>query len=233
MNPHAVAAKESPLNLSQRAHRITIGALGILLPVMVYLLAGFRYTDGLEPWRPLESVSAYYYTGGVAALVGVLFAMSLFLFTYPGYEGFVWDSVVGKVAGVAGWGIALFPARAPHGAQRLCWWCPYTGVIHYVSALILFVAFAVFALWLFRRSSVPDKRARLKCKQTRDTICLVCGVSILVGLVWTGLAHLAGRSMLLPESLAIVAFSISWLAKGEVVQAATDAVRGMKAKAQG
>ena len=45
-----------------------------------------RPTPGLPRWETLNSVSAYYYSGAVAAFVRVIFALALFLFTYRGYK---------------------------------------------------------------------------------------------------------------------------------------------------
>ncbi|MEY2936802.1 MAG: hypothetical protein RL033_7551 [Pseudomonadota bacterium] len=220
---------EAPRQLSQQAHRISIGVLGFLLPTLTYALAGLRDTIGLAPWQLLGSVSEYYYTGGIAVFVGVLVAMALFLFTYPGYEGFLWDRILGKVAGVAGAGIALFPTRIPDGLQPLSWWRDSTGVIHYTSAVILFAIFAVFSLWLFRRSNISDPAQRTPGKRCRDQICLISGILILLGMAWSAFEAGHQRSIVLPESLAIMAFSVSWLAKGEVVSAAKEKLRGLQA----
>src|SRR5215471_6413943 len=78
-----------PRDLSYQTHRRLIGVLGFLLPILLYLVAGLRPTAPLPRWTLLDSVSAYYYTGAVAILVGVLFALSLFLFSYPGYENVI------------------------------------------------------------------------------------------------------------------------------------------------
>ncbi len=59
-------------DLSARAHRLLIGFLGLLLPVLLYVLAGLRSTTGLTSWRLLDSVSAYYYTGAIGVFIGVL-----------------------------------------------------------------------------------------------------------------------------------------------------------------
>jgi hypothetical protein len=82
-----------PKDLSQRAHRRLIGCLGIVLPVLLYGVAELRPTEGLDKWRLLPSVSAYYYTGAVGIFVGVLFALSC-LRDLRGYEGEVADRVV-------------------------------------------------------------------------------------------------------------------------------------------
>jgi hypothetical protein len=67
-------------------HRQFIGYLGLALPVLLWLIAGLRPTVGLPRWELLSSISAYYYTGAVAALVGTLIALAVFLFTYRGYN---------------------------------------------------------------------------------------------------------------------------------------------------
>jgi hypothetical protein len=223
---------EKPKRLSQNAHRIAIGALGIALPPLVYVIAGIRETVGLSRWQPLDSVSAYYHTGAIGVFVGVLFAMALFLITYPGYEGFVWDRVVGKVGGAAGLGVALFPAGAPLGVQAPSWWRERTGIIHYSCALVLFATFVLFSVWLFRRSNIPERRLRPLAKRRRDDICLACGLGIVGCSIWAGVAALGSQSMLVPESLAIVAFSVSWLVKGEARRTAVDAVRALTTEAE-
>src|ERR1700757_4451397 len=104
-----VAADPSAENLSQQAHRQLIGYLGLLLPFLLYGVAGLRHTAGLVPWRLLSSISAYYYTGAVAVFVGVLFALALFLLTYRGYKGVIADRVLGLIGGTAAIFVALFP----------------------------------------------------------------------------------------------------------------------------
>jgi hypothetical protein len=59
-------------DLSGQAHRQLIGYIGLLLPILLIVIAGFRPTHHLASWKILESVSAYYYTGAVAAFVGML-----------------------------------------------------------------------------------------------------------------------------------------------------------------
>src|SRR5262249_53449581 len=74
-------------DLSNQAHRRVIGFLGLILPWTLLLLAALRPTKGLPTGPPLDSLSSYYYTGAVAFFVGVVFSLSLFLFTYRGYKG--------------------------------------------------------------------------------------------------------------------------------------------------
>lgn len=212
-------------DLSQQAHRQLIGLLGLFLPVLLYLLAGLRPTDGLHPWSLLPSVSAYYYTGAVGVFTGVLFALSLFLFTYPGYKGIIADRLVGRLGGAAALGVALFPTAAPDGLTEPSWWTPTLRVVHYVSAVLLFTAFILFSVWLFRKSNIPKRRDRPADKRRRDDACLACGIVMIGSMLWAASALFTHAPIFWPESMAIVAFAGSWLVKGEAHQLVRRAVR--------
>ena len=207
--------RDAPVDLSLQTHRRIIGTLGLMLPALIYLFAGARPTADLPAWRLLGSVSAYYYTGGVGVFVGVLFALSLFLFSYRGYEGVKADRIVGTVGGTAALVVALFPTHAPVASLQPGWWAPPTGIIHYVAAVVLFGAFILFSVWLFRRSATPRRRDRPADKRLRDDVCLVCGLVMIAAVIWAAALGLSGGPIFLPEAVAIVAFAVSWLVKGE------------------
>jgi hypothetical protein len=208
------ARRDPPKDLSQQAHRRLIGFLGLGLPVLLYVVAALRPTDGQPGLSLLDSVSGYYYTGAVGIFVGILFALSLFLFTYPGYEGVIADRVVGWLGGASAMGVALFPTASPDGFSAPSWWHPWHRVIHYVSAVLLFVSFILFSIWLFRKSNVP-KSQRPPDKRRRDAVCLTCGIVMIVCVLWAASALLTDIAIFWPEAIAIVAFAVSWLAKGE------------------
>jgi heme A synthase len=220
-----------PQDLSQRAHRQLVGAQA-LLPVLLYAVAGLRPTPGLPRWGLLSSVSAYYYTGSVGIFVGVLFALSLFLFTYPGYKGEIADRVVGWLGGAAALGVALFPTAAPDGLSEPAWWTPRLRVVHYVSAVLLFVAFILFAIWLFRKSNLP-KSSRPVEKRRRDAVCLACGIVMVVCVLWAASSSITDAPIFLPEALAIVAFALSWLVKGEAYLPVMAAMRRLSGHNRG
>jgi len=204
-----------PQNLSYQTHRRLIGYLGFLLPVLLYVLAGLRHTDMLTPWHLLDSISAYYYTGSVGVLVGILFALSLFLFTYQGYEDVIADRVVGAVGGFAALGVAFFPTGAPMGTSAPTWWSPTTRVIHYVSAIVLFGSFITFSIWLFRKSNIPAKADLPAGKRRRNAIYLWCGIVMIACMIWAGSSLFTGAAIFWPEAIALWAFALSWLVKGE------------------
>ncbi len=222
------AASHPPSELSQQGHRRLIGVLGMLLPILLYLLAGLRPTGGLERWELLDSVSAYYYTGAVGVFVGILFSLSLFLLTYPGYEGVLADRLVGWLGGAAALGVALFPTAAPPNLAEPTWWAPWVRTVHYISAVLLFVSFILFAIWLFRKSSILHRADRPRDKRWRDDICLACGIAMIVAVLWAGSSVITGRPIFLPEAIAIVAFAVSWLVKGEAYQPVLRAVKRIR-----
>ena len=203
-------------SLSQQAHRRLIGILGLLLPLLLYVFAGLRHTVGLPAWTPLNSISAYYYTGAVAIFVGVLFALALFLSTYPGYKGVIADRLLGLVGGTAAILVALFPTSAPDGLSAPTWWSPYMRTVHYLSAVVLFVAFILFAIWLFRKSNIPRRGDRPLEKRRRDDICLASGIIMIASVLWAASSMFTHAPIFIPESIAIIAFAVSWLTKGEV-----------------
>ncbi len=207
-----------PRDLSQRAHRRLIGILGFFLPGLLFLLAGLRPIEELPPWKILTSVSAYYYTGAVGVFVGVLFALSLFLFTYQGYEGDKADGFLGKIGGAAALGVALFPTTAPFCLSEPAWWSPAIRVVHYVSAIVLFTSFILFSIWLFRKSNISNRQDRPPDKQMRDNIYLVCGIVMIICVLWAASSLFTKASIFWPEAFAIMAFAISWLVKGEAYQ---------------
>ncbi len=212
----SLTPSSDPEDLSGRLHRQLIGVLGGALPLMLWLIAALRPNDPAARWSPQDSVSAYYYTGAVAAFVGLLVALALFLLTYQGYRGkyHVYDRVAAIIAGLAALGVAFFPTKAPTGALKPAWWTDPIGYAHFAFAGILFGMFAVFSLWLFRKTT--PGREPSPDKKVRNWIYLVCGLVIVASMAWTVVSRLKGGPIFAPESFALGAFAVSWLVKGEV-----------------
>jgi hypothetical protein len=141
-------------DLSSHAHRQLIGVTGLVLPLLLWLIAAWRPTAGLPRWEPLGSISAYYYTGAVAALAGVLIALAVFLLSYRGYKNKHQrrDRISALIAGPAAVLVAAFPTDAPIASLTLSWWTPIIGKIHYFSAAVLFCSFIFFSLFQFPKS---------------------------------------------------------------------------------
>lgn len=216
----------APDDLSGNAHRQLIGYVGLALPVLLYLLAGARPTSGLNRWEVLGSISAYFYTGAVAAFVGMLVALALFLFTYRGYANryHPLDRAAAITAGCAALAVAFFPTRAPIPELAVSWWSPGSAVIHYIAAVVLFSSFAFFSLFLFRLGTDKSPPAD---KRVLNRIFLICGVAIIASMIWAGINGWQKKSIFLPESIALVAFAVSWLVKGRVHTTIASAVKSV------
>jgi hypothetical protein len=218
------AGPREPDDRSDNAHRQLIGYIGLALPLILWVIAGWRPTGLSARWRPMDSISAYYYSGAVAAFVGLLVALALFLITYRGFDNkYGWvDRLAARIAGFAALLVAFFPTSAPDGFPKLPWWTPSNRVVHYISAIVLFSMFALFCLWLFRLTTSdpppPDKRRR-------NGIYVGCGIVILISMTWAGVAGWKEGPIFWPESLALIAFAISWLVKGRAPRTIANAVR--------
>jgi hypothetical protein len=192
--------------------RRSIGAIGTALP-FVLVLGTLAFSDG----DLRSSMSGYYYTGMRDIFVGSMCAVGVFLVSYNFGRA---DNWLGNIAGVSAIGLAVFPTAPnsdPTGWQRTA------GAVHLVFAAVFFLALAVFSLFLFTRTQPgadPTQR-----KEARNVVYRVCGSVILACLA---LAVIAGlvlgadikvwlRPLLWLESIAVVAFGISWLVKGETL----------------
>ncbi len=98
---------------------------------------------------------------------------------------------------------------------------PWVVNVHFGSAAVLFLVFALFCLWLFRKKAEGDADKEKKGekpkdpeKEWRNTVYLVCGVVILACIAWVFVERLSDRSIFWPESVALMFFAISWLVKG-------------------
>jgi hypothetical protein len=221
---------ERPDDLSGRRHRQVIGYLGLALPILLVLMVQLRPNPETDEWVG-SSISAYYWTGAVSLFVGLLAALSLFLLTYRGYanEYHVYDRGAAIIAGIAAALIALFPTTPPHGITRLPWWADWINKTHLVAAITLFSMFAVFSLWLFRKTAGSAEPPA--DKKRRNAIYLLCGIGILASMAWAVVAQNTNRPIFWPESFALIFFAWSWLVKGEALDSITQTLRAVKNKA--
>jgi len=83
----------------------------------------------------------------------------------------------------------------------------------------------VFALWLFRIT--PSGEVVTPDKRRRNRVYLGCGMVIVASIIWAGVAGMNGRPIFWPESVALVAFAVSWLVKGYAITTIADAARSL------
>lgn len=216
---------------SYRGLRRSVGAIGLLLPFWL-IVAGLGWLGGIRP-----SISAYYYapfSGGV--FVGALSAIGVFLISYRGYVPEAGERLSDRhlalAAGTAAILVALFPTDGFVGQTALV--AP-VSVLHFIAAAVFLSLLGVFSLYRFTRSDLPpdqqppDKRLRNRIYRKCGRVIFAClGLIALFKLLeWRGLYSPPLSSwMFWLESIAVWAFGISWLVKGEVLEAIGPRLRG-------
>lgn len=214
-------------DISGRTHRQVIGYLGLALPILLRLMVWLRPNAPSDQWAG-DSISAYYWTGAVPILVGIVSALSLFLLTYRGYanEFHKYDRGAAVIAGIAAALIAIFPTTPPSGNVALPWWTDSIVKTHTVASVTLFSMFAVFSLWLFRKSAPGEEPSA--DKKRRNAIYMLCGLGILGSMAWAIVWQRSGHSIFWPESLGLGFFAWSWLVKGEALDSISSTLRAAK-----
>ncbi len=212
----------NPAVLSYYALRRTVGILALSLPftltIGVVLLALMGPDHALPHPILQRSISDYYYTPMGNYLVGSLCIIAAFLICSRGYD--LNDEIAGYLAGSFTLGVALLPSVNPRIAAHTRLQIRVQSA-HTAFAALMFLALAYFCLFLFRRSS-PERRMTRR-KRHRNILYAVCGLVIVVCmLVMVSLNFGAVVPLLQPidpllssESLALMAFGVAWLTKGE------------------
>jgi hypothetical protein len=192
---------------SFKALRKSVGWIGILLPFTL-MLGDFLISRGPVP---LYSISKYYFSGMRDVMVGALCAISLFLFFYKGYNK--WDVWTSNLAGISALCTAFFPT-VKEGPLNL------SANIHFVTAAIFFVTLAFISLFLFTKgNSNPTPQ-----KKSRNLIYRGCGLVMVASLIALILFFMffssnTSKFAFWTETLALIAFGISWLVKGGAIYA--------------
>ena len=212
MNPDP--ALEQSLLHSYLTLRKLVGLLGTAFPFLLSIGAWIVFHTGLQ-----ASMSGYYYTGMRDVFVAVLCVIGFFLLFYRGNERK--DDIAGDLACVFAVGVALFPTAPEYPTPHERW----IGSVHLAFAALFFSTLTYFSLFLFTKTSphrLPTRR-----KSQRNRVYRVCGCTMatcIVSMFALALLHgtvepavQAYRLVYWLEAIAVVAFGISWLTKGEAI----------------
>jgi hypothetical protein len=211
---------------SYKKIRQTIGALGIALPVLIYLHTGI--IGGC--WHLQDSISHYFYTTGNVFFEGVLWILGLVLIYYPAYkDDKKGDVILTRLSGFLAWGVALIPTNndskdscaifnfPPHSDLR--------NGIHLACAGIMLLIFSYISIKLFTRKN-PENYSVANpedWKTIRNRIYRTCGIVTAMSIVAILVLMQVEKNMHIIigfkytfwfEVTAIVPFGIAWLVKG-------------------
>lgn len=233
------------LVISYHRMRQSIGWLGLSLPFILfagnYMINHYNlfnnetfmmtqcntYTagDSLKP-----SISHYYYTTVGELFTGTLCAVALFLFSYRGYpqrdeEIIPSDSFMTNLAGFCALGVALIPTSFNHCISdnvRTYISSEIMGYVHYIFAGFFFTTLSLISIFNFRRTAnvadfgkMPSHNFYKYC----GIVMLICIVLILIysiGLEEDYPELQAYNITFVLESIALLAFGLSWLKKGRI-----------------
>lgn len=217
-----------PELISYIALRRWVGVLGIALPWVLYIGFKILATDNcLQP----ASISHYYYTCMGNYFTGTLCAVGLFLYTYKGQDN---DGRVMNFAAVCALLVAFCATNAEKDFPSSCSVVnisinPIRNAIHYAAAGLLFSTLAYISLVLFRKTGKHNSKPKPgEMKYKRNTVYKTCGIVIIVCIAciplftFTALGNTTWATALhlntyIFEAIALQAFGISWLIKGNTL----------------
>ena len=168
--------------------------------------------------RILGSISLYYHSRMRNVFVGALCAIALFLFFYRGYDNWKkinWDMWLTNVGGFFALGIAFFPTALEKPGSWL-------SSVHFICAAAFFLLFAFYSIFVFTKKGDDPTRHKL----IRNKIYVICGLVMIAALLAIFLyvtffltGSPANSLIFWGETVALIAFGISWLTKGGSIYA--------------
>lgn len=211
---------ENALVFSYLTLRKAIGLLGTSFPFVLSLGALVLFGAGIQ-----SSISSYYHTGMRDIFVGTLCAIGFFLLSYKGYKGV--DDIAGDLGCIFAVGMALFPTTPDNAASGDA---RFIGYIHFAFAALFFLTLIYFSLRLFTKTDL--NRSPTPRKLQRNKVYKACGYTMILCIVLIVIYYLlpdeGGSSIEVYkpvfwlEAIAVVAFGISWLTKGEAISILKD-----------
>lgn len=203
------------LVISYLTLRKIIGLLGMVFPFLLSLGAMIFFETGIQ-----NSISSYYHTGMRDVFVGTLCVIGFFLLSYRGYDRV--DDGAGTLACAFAVGAALFPTAPDNSAAA---GTELIGYIHLVFAALFFLTLIYFSLFLFTKTDPSRQPTRQKLQ--RNTVYRVCGYAMSICMLLIVIYALLPDKVALIlegwnpdfwlETIAVIAFGISWLTKGEAI----------------
>jgi hypothetical protein len=214
MSPVAGAASEEDDDPDFRKSflktRLVVGVIGVLMPPVIVF--GNMLIFGQSGFEP--SLSDYYFTGMRNWFVGSLWAIGAGLLVYLAARRNAWDSWFSFVAGLLAIAVALLPTNAPNTATTV------SSTLHVVCAGTLFALLGVIC---FRFGSRDGRRSDRSPQWRRNwqfvhrACAFIVWVAVLVSVAFATLGAARGHVVLVGETVAVLAFGVSWFLKGSEI----------------
>jgi len=198
-----------------------IGILGFSIPIILIIGTVFKDCPFV-----LHSISTYYHSIMGDFFVGSLCAIALCMYAYKGYDDT--DNVMSNIAAIGLLGVAFFPTSLCDTSLPCIHFCEEEPLliisrIHFTSAAVFFLILAFFCFVQFVKGEEPFTPEKRK----RNFTYRVCGSLIILSILTIALRSLwsdkdipilnADCFVFWAETVALWAFSIAWLIKGDVM----------------
>jgi hypothetical protein len=203
--------------------RAIIGFIGVTLPLV--LVVGDHLIGRDVPFLR-GALSDYYYSGMRDFFVGSMFSAGIFLIAYKVFERSL-NNVLTVVAGLSAFTLALFPTDrsvpdTPLTPLQDRFSEPTVAHVHLISSGVFILSLAVISFFFGvqegrRTQERPTGRAMLSPRFWR-WFHWTAALLILVSVAFLGFTEFKheypAHSRFIAETVAIVAFGLSWLFKG-------------------
>jgi hypothetical protein len=203
-------------NISYFSLRKIIGWSGVALPWVAWLFA----------WSYEPSISDYYYTRSGVLFTSVLTLLGAFLISYRGFEEEnekLSDNIITWFGGICIIIVAIVPTpyTGPDGTcpTPICHVSDAWGAVHFVSAILFFIAMSYLSIVRFTRGIKPFSDVKLLC----NMLYRFSGYAMLVTLLFAGVMFALDRLgiqkkpehlVLWVEIVMLSLFGASWAVKG-------------------
>lgn len=190
------------------ALRLLMGLIALFIPFIVSWISS----------ASLTSISASYYSEARDAFVGLLFVVGAFLFAYNGHTGP--QSLLSKIACIAAVCVAYFPTSCD-GCETSA-----SSVIHYASALVLFLILTYFCFVFFQKGT----KGGTSKQRRRSAIYFVCGWVMVASILTILIAKTMMpettvdelRIVYWAEASALFFFGVAWIVSGKYFRLIAD-----------
>ena len=183
------------------ALRRAIGLIGMLLPFALIIGNYFIFDGNIV----LPTVSQYYHSPMRDVFVGGLLSIAAFMFFYSGYGK--WDRYAGIITGLLTLGVVFFPTSLSESSGG--------GKMHGVFAISLFLFLACISIFHFpRKRPGVEKRATDRFQVLCGLVIIGCVISVALYYYLRDFTKSAGNFVLIAESIALIAFGVSWFTEG-------------------
>ena len=206
--------------------RRILGSLCIALVPSVLLFGLFGLKTNPTNWY--HSVSSSFYSNANICMIGLIFATSIFFFSYRGYD---WkDRLFSIIQAITVLGVIVFPNynyTKPYTTGIFCLPSRLSHTFHCITAGTFFITIALNLLLLFTQTGKePTEKKKL-----RNRIYKVCGILILVAAFAMFILSNGFVKQYLPKNLPVgmicefimfTSFGFAYLVKSEAIKRFND-----------